>query len=99
MKSYRGDRTIDGIIVTVDGELLDERRDLEAISENGFEWTYEGAESSQLALAILADHLQDDARALALAEPFMRGVIANLDNTWEMDSAQVQSAIDALCQP
>lgn len=99
MKIYRGDRTIDGIVVTVDGELLDERRDLKAISENGFEWTYEGAESSQLALAMLADHLHDDARALALAEPFMRGVIANLDNTWEMDSAQVQSAIDALSQP
>ena len=99
MKIYCGDRTIDGILVTVDGELLDERLDLEPISDNGFEWTYEGAESTQLALAILADHLDDDARALELAESFMRGVIANLDNTWQMDSEQVQSAIDALSQP
>ena len=96
MKTYAGDRTIDGIIVTVDGESLAPRLDLHCYSDNGFEWTYEGAESNQLALAILADHLGDDRLALSLAEPFMRAVIANLDNTWQMRSDEVQAAVVAL---
>jgi hypothetical protein len=96
MKVYAGDRTIDGIVVTADGEPLDERTELHRFSENGFEWTYEGPESRQLALAILADHLGDDARALALCEAFMSEVVAYFDNTWEMTSADVDAAIAAI---
>ena len=96
MKIYAGDRTIDGIVVTVDGEPLDERTELHRFSENGFEWTYEGRASRQLALAILADHLGDDARAVELAEVFMRDVVAYFDNTWEMTSADVDAAIEAI---
>ena len=96
MKRYAGDRTIDGIVVTVDGAPLDQRLDLHAFSDNGFEWTYEGDESAQLALALLADHLHDDARALALAQAFMQAVVANLANTWAMSGDDVQAAIDAL---
>ena len=96
MKTYAGDRTIDGILVTVDGRPLDQRLDLRRYSGNGFEWTYEGAESRQLALAILADHLGDAERALALVEPFMREVVANFDNTWEMTSEDVGAAVEAL---
>ena len=96
MKTYAGDRTIDGILVTIDGHPLDQRLDVRRYSENGFEWTYEGAESRQLALAILADHLGDTERALALVEPFMREVVANFDNTWEMTSGDVDAAIEAL---
>ena len=97
MKRYAGDRTIDGLVVTVDGELLDQRLDIRRYSETGFEWTYEGPQSRQLALAILADHLGAgaEARALDLVEPFMRDVVANFDNTWEMTSADVAAAIDA----
>ena len=95
MKTYAGDRTIDGIVVTVDGAPLDQRLDIRRYSENGFEWTYEGAESRQLALAVLADHLDDADRALAFVEPFMREVIAYLDNTWEMTSDDVAAAIEA----
>ena len=95
MKTYAGDRTIDGIVATVDGRPLDERLDIRRYSENGFEWTYEGPESRQLALAILADHLGDADRALALVEPFMRDVVANFDNTWEMTSDDVAAAIEA----
>jgi hypothetical protein len=98
MKIYAGDRTIDGIVVTVDGEPLDPRYDLRVFSDNGFEWTYEGDESRQLALAILADHLGSGERALALVEPFMRAVVANFDNTWEMRETDVASAVTALSQ-
>ena len=96
MKTYAGDRTIDGIVVTVDGEPLDQRLDVRRFSENGFEWTYEGPESRQLALAILADHLDDADRALTLVEPFMSEVVANFDNTWEMTSDDVAAAIEAI---
>jgi len=96
MKTYAGDRTIDGIQVTVDGEPLDPRLDLHTYTGNGFEWTYEGDESRQLALAILADHLRDDDRARALAESFMRAVVANFDNTWEMTDADVAAAVAAI---
>ena len=95
MKTYAGDRTIDGIVVTVDGEPLDQRLDIRRYSENGFEWTYEGPESRQLALAILADHLGGANRALSLVEPFMREVVANFDNTWEMTGDDVAAAIEA----
>ena len=96
MKTYAGDRTIDGIIVTVDDEPLDERLDIRRYSETGFEWTYDGAESRQLALAILDDHLDDADRALSLVEPFTREVVANFDNTWEMTSDDVAAAVEAL---
>ena len=96
MKVYAGDRTIDGIVVTVDGAPLDARTDLEAFTVNGFEWTYEGPESRQLALAILADHLGDDQRAKDLCEAFMSEVVAYFDNTWEMSSEDVDAALTAL---
>ena len=59
-------------MVTVDGAPLDPRFDLKRFSRMGFEWTYEGDGPRQLALALLADHLGDPARALALTETFMR---------------------------
>ena len=96
MTTYAGDRTIDGIVVTADGQPLDQRLDLRTFSSNGFEWTYEGDESRQLALAILADHLHDDHRALALVDPFTRAVVANFDNSWEMSSDDVAAAVAGL---
>lgn len=95
MKRYLGERTIDGIKVTVDGAALEPRRDLKALSDSGFEWTYEGDAPAQLALALLADHL-DDARALALYEAFMGDVVANFENDWEMTGADIDAAIAAI---
>jgi hypothetical protein len=96
MKSFVGDRTIDGIKVTVDGRPLDQRLDLHSYTANGFEWSYEGPEPRQLALAVLAEHLGDSTKALALVEPFMKGVVANFGNEWEMTSADIDAALDAL---
>ena len=96
MKSFGGDRTIDGVKVTVDGKPLDQRLDLHRYTPNGFEWSYEGDEPRQLALAILAEHLNDPAAAQALVEPFMKGVVANFGNEWEMTSADIDAALAAL---
>ena len=93
MKTYTGSRTIDGIQVLVDGEPLDEGYDLKKFTKNGFEWTYEGAEPSQLALALLADHLGDGARAIELCSPFMHRVIANLENDWVMTGQNIDEAL------
>ena len=96
MKIYAGGRSLAGAVVTVDGRPLDPRYDLKRLSPTGFEWTYEGAGPAQLALALLADHLGDDARALALYDRFMRAVVAELDNSWELTSAEIDAALAGL---
>ena len=93
MKTYRGGRSLDGAVVTVDGQPLSPRYDLKRLSATGFEWTYEGAGPAQLALALLADHFGDDRRALALYEAFMRRVVAELDNSLELTSGDIDAAL------
>ncbi len=93
MKTYEGKRSIDGLVVTVDGQPLPEHYDVQRFTKWGFEWTYEGASPQQLALALLFDHLGDKARAIKLSEPFMRKVVANLDNDWTLKSDAVDRAI------
>ena len=39
MKVYRGGRSLDGAVVTVDGNPLPPRYDLKRLSATGFEWT------------------------------------------------------------
>lgn len=96
MKTYIGGRSLAGAQVTVDGKPLDPRFDLKRLSPSGFEWTYEGNGPAQLALALLADHLGDNAKALALYEPFMRAVVADLDNSWELTSAEIDAALKGI---
>lgn len=96
MKRYTGDRTLDGIVVQVDGKPLDPRYDIKQFTDGDFEWSYEGAGPLQLALAILADHLDDSQKALRYAEAFMREVVANFDNEWEMTGADVDDALKYL---
>jgi Family of unknown function (DUF6166) len=96
MKTYTGGRGLAGAEVTVDGRKLDPRFDLKRLSPAGFEWTYVGNGPAQLALALLADHLGDDNRALALYEAFMRAVVAELDNAWELTSDEIDAALTDL---
>jgi hypothetical protein len=95
MKMYEGTRSLAGALVTVDGLPLPPRHDLKLLSKAGFEWTYEGAGPAQLALALLADHLGDDRRALVEYPRFMREVVANLDNAWRLTSADLDAALGA----
>jgi hypothetical protein len=98
MKTYTGSRTIDGIRVRVDDDLLPERYDIQTFSKGGFEWTYVGAGPKQLALALLADHLGDDRKALELCDDFMRAVVSDLDNDWEITSADIDEALSKIGQ-
>ena len=96
MKQYVGDRTIDGVKVAVDGAPLDPQTGVKEFTRNGFEWSYEGPEPRQLALALLVDHLGDKEKAKASTELFMKAVVANFGNEWEMNSADIDAALAAL---
>ena len=93
MKTYAGKRTIDGLVVTVDGQRLDEHYEVKRFTKYGFEWTYEGESPQQLALAILYDHLGDKDRAIALSQPCMMAVVANLDNDWTLSGDDIDAFI------
>jgi hypothetical protein len=93
MKTYEGKRTIDGLVVTVDGKPLPEHYEVKQFTRRGFEWTYDGESPQQLALAILFDFLGDRDRAIVLSGPFMKDVIANLDNDWTLTDADVDAYV------
>jgi hypothetical protein len=95
MKTYEGRRTMDGLVVTVDGKPLPEHYEVRQFTNRGFEWTYEGTSPRQLALAILFDHLGDRERAIALSESYMRDVVADLDNDWSLTGAQIDAYLAA----
>jgi Family of unknown function (DUF6166) len=96
MKHYAGDRTIDGISVTVDGQPLSPRYDQLQLTEHGFEWSYEGPEPAQLAFALLYDHLGDAAVARDLHQALMERMVANFDNEWELSGDDLDDAIRIL---
>lgn len=98
MKTYEGKRAFDGLIVTVDGQRLPEHYEVKKFTGWGFEWTYEGESPQQLALAILYDHLGDANRAISLSEPFMKRVVADLDNDWILTSADIDEAVAAIAK-
>ena len=94
MKTYEGRRTIDGLVVTVDGSRLPEHYEVKQFTRYGFEWTYDGDSPQQLALAILFDYLGDSARAIALSGPFMTDVVANLDNDWVLTGEDIDAYLE-----
>ena len=93
MKTYEGKRTIDGLVVTVDGKRLDEHYEVKRFTKYGFEWTYEGDSPQQLALAILFEQLGDKDRAIRLSEAFMKQIVANLDNDWTLAGDAVDAFV------
>ncbi|MGI8526832.1 MAG: DUF6166 domain-containing protein [Pseudolabrys sp.] len=91
MKIFQGKRSIDGLVVTVDGQRLDEHYEVQRFTKYGFEWTYVGESPRQLALAILYDYTGSRERAIALSESFMNEVVANLDNDWTLTGDQLDA--------
>jgi hypothetical protein len=96
VSTFEGRRTIDGLVVTVDGKRLDEHYGVKRFTTWGFEWTYEGPSPQQLALAVLVEHLKDSERAIRLSDPFMRKVVANLDNDWTLTGADIDAALNEI---
>ncbi len=96
MKRYMGDRTIDGVKVTVDGAPLDPCVNIVEFTKNGFEGNYEGPEPRRLALALLVNHPGDEEKARASVEAFMQAAVANFGNEWEVTSVDVDEVLAAL---
>lgn len=97
MKTYEGRREGYAAEVTVNGRLLNPRLDLWNHSPSGFEWGYGGSGPAQLALALLADHLGDDAEAVKLHQDFKFVVVAKLDHRgWTLTTEQIQHVVNLL---
>lgn len=94
-KHYRGFVLIDGscdVYVSHPDFIeryLNPRTDLANHSPTGFAWGYEGSGPAQLSLALLADALDDPARALSLYQLFKRELIARIpqDKEWSLGQA------------
>jgi len=69
---------------------LEPRPDLRDYA-SGFEWWDARDRSLQLALAILADYLNDDAKALSLHEDFTWKVVAGLSTVEALGAWQVRN--------
>ena len=80
MKIYTGERTFDAVVVKADGE---------------FEWGFEGAAAEQLAVALITD-AADAETARQWSAPFMKSIVANFANEWEMTDEQIVAALNAL---
>lgn len=97
MKRYVANRQVNGttVIVRDDDSCQSSRRlvfrlDLANHSPEGFEWGNGGSGPAQLALAILADHLNDDQRALTLYPLFIWTAIAELpSNQWSISAEEI----------
>lgn len=96
MKTYEGRRSPFGLEVTVDGQPLDPRFDLWEHSPTGFEWGYSGSGPAQLALALLADHLGDDERAIALHQDLKRAVVTKLPHSWRLTTRDIERTLQSL---
>jgi hypothetical protein len=97
MKTYTGTRQGSAADVMVNGQPLDPRLDLWNHSPSGFEWGYGGSGPAQLALALLADHLDNDDDAVRLHQDFKRAVVANLPYSgWKLTGKQIREAVETL---
>lgn len=98
MKIYRGTRHGDGSChVTVDERPLKPRFDLRNHSPDGFEWGYGGSGPAQLALALLADYLEDDLLASQIYQPFKFAVVGALPRDgWQLTGAEIEAEVQRL---
>ena len=97
MKQYAGRREGYAVLVTVDGRRLNPRRDLWNHSPTGFEWGYGGSGPAQLALAILADHCDNDQQAFNFHHRFKWAVVAELPRrSWTLTSQEIDQVLQML---
>ncbi len=98
MTIYSGTRQANGAtVVSVNGRPLDTRTELRKESATSFDWGYEGRGApAQLALAILADHLGDDRKAVRYFEHFLRCVIRRLPSeSWTLTGPEIDGVLPA----
>jgi hypothetical protein len=95
MKTYHGERTDEGCVVTVDDRPLRMRSDLSANATTPFDWGYIGG--GQLSLALLSDFFGSDRMAKAMAKVFEQEVISVLPvNSWTLTEQALTTALSPL---
>lgn len=77
---------------------LNPRRDLLMMSSSSLSWGHAGRGPAQLALALCADALGDDDRALAVYEDFQWAVVAKLGLVWVITRAEIVDVVERLEQ-
>lgn len=76
---------------------LNPRLDVRGHSPDGFEWGYAGSGPAQLALALAADALGNDARAVAVYQRLKCDLVADLPvEGWTLTEAQLWAALTAI---
>jgi len=82
------------------GVPLDPRLDLRRHSPDGFAWGYGGSGPAQLSLALLADFLGKDRRAVRLYQDFKFSVVARLPQRerWILTGEEIAAAVDRIEQ-
>jgi len=75
---------------------LDPRLDLGKFSLAGFAWGNEDAGAQQLALALLADTLQDDHRATTLSHELTHRVISILPARWTITRTRILRHVEVI---
>lgn len=91
---YFAERSDDGLVWSD----LDMRFDIELNSPDGPCWGYGGSGPHQLALALLADALEDEKMALEMRWEFVCGVVSQWDqfSDWTISKKEI---IERLLQP
>lgn len=97
MKRYEGYRDIEGCQVWVQSGLEKPRKlrlrlDLSRHSPTGFEWGYGGSGPAQLALALLADALNDK-EAIQLHQRFKRFIAEIKTDVWTMTEEDIKEKV------
>ena len=95
-KEYIASRSSGTCFVTVHQEgiavprMLPMRLDVANHSPSGFEWGYGGSGPAQLALALLCDHLNNDALARSLYQKFKFEIVSCLPKEgWRLTSQAI----------
>jgi hypothetical protein len=106
LRVYKGVRGADGVAYVYVSEagrpdhLLSPRTDLFTRSSAGLDWGYYGNGPAQCALAIVADALGDDLRAVRVHSGFHFRTIAALPRhlSWQLTQAQVLAIVEDIEQ-
>ena len=90
----------DRVIVREGGHSrpLDPRLNLDRDGQTRFKWGRENTGGNRLAVALLADALNDDKVAVDLAKAFTARVVVMLPERWTMSRARVLSFVDIIAR-
>lgn len=75
---------------------LEKRLDLAGQSADGFAWGNEEGEAQHLALALLADALSDDVKAVALQHEFTSRVVNIMPARWTITRTRIMQYVEIM---